>query len=827
MKVFENRKIRGAISIFLVMITIPTLLLSAVLIDGSRMASAKAIAQEAGDLAAASALTDYNVDLKDSFGLLAMKDSSEAEKLYKDSLQSTLLASGLSDSSEYSEQLWDILKNAVGASSPYADKKFLNLYDFQIESCSVTPKYSLGEWQVLENQMVEYAKFRGIYVMADRLGVITDLSAAKAESEKNKQTAQVMNDKIKVDEKNADADKALTKLREKIRKLNTAISEAEQKEDMYFECLRAKMEEIQIDNTDSDSELSDEDEKRADKYSSSRSDLKRALSELHKQASDVHKQAEKSRKEVDKAIKNLESFQKENQSKSADNNEIRGLIEDAQSNISIYQSFYIPKIESILNDSVLNQLASDGSLSRRVERILDEIDDAIYRYENEPDPEEEDEEDEESEDEEEEDPVYYFYYLNGNDRTEEISPVLNGSSSSRCYRAAVEKETKYFQAKRWEEINPTVDSAQGKSTDAITEDFAQAQSEKQEEFGQEGSQASRGEVASDVYAARPSKTFASREQENSRNSFFNKNNDLSGVTNIMNKGTGNNMILQAAEAARDDVLCLSYMFGTFKTRLTGVEKFSKDKMPQSEKDNFYMPKWRYAHEGGEVDMRFTPKKDRDTVLRGEIEYLICGNRTDMLNENCVYSMIYAERLVNNEIALYGHKSVKGTCHSAAAAASTATGGTVPEPVFFWIFLTAWAIAETQMDMHFLVDCGYKIPILKSSKNVLLTEIPTGDDGLVSNYGKKGLFVSYEDYLLVMLLMQEEKTRLMRSADLIEFNMKKQDAGFTMAEAYTYLQGSSQISTRYLFGNVMPFQAEYEKGGVSGRMKFSSEIYLGY
>ena len=132
-----------------------------------------------------------------------------------------------------------------------------------------------------------------------------------------------------------------------------------------------------------------------------------------------------------------------------------------------------------------------------------------------------------------------------------------------------------------------------------------------------------------------------------------------------------------------------------------------------------------------------------------------------------------------------------------------------------------------MDMHFLIDCGYKIPVLKSSKNVLLTEIPTGDDGLVTNYGKKGLFVSYEDYLLIMLLMQGEKTRLMRSADLIEFNMKKQDSGFTMVEAYTYLQGTSQISTRYLFGNVMPFQTEYEKGGVSGRMKFSSEIYLGY
>ena len=44
MKIFENRRLKGAISIFLVIITIPTMLFSAVLIDGSRMASARAMA---------------------------------------------------------------------------------------------------------------------------------------------------------------------------------------------------------------------------------------------------------------------------------------------------------------------------------------------------------------------------------------------------------------------------------------------------------------------------------------------------------------------------------------------------------------------------------------------------------------------------------------------------------------------------------------------------------------------------------------------------------------------------------------------------------------
>lgn len=826
MKVFENRKIRGAISIFLVMITIPTLLLSAVLIDGSRMASAKAMAQEAGDLAAASALTDYNMELKEEFGLLAMKDSTKAEELYKESLKATLLAGGLSDSEEYSEQLWGILKDAVGASSPYTDKKFLNLYDFQIENCSVTPKYSLAEWQVLENQMVEYAKFRGIYVMTDRLGVISDLSAVKAESEKNKQTAEVMNNKVEIDEENAGADEALSELRKKIRELNAAVSEAGQKKEEYFNCLRAKMEEIWIMNTNSDEELSNSDQTLANRYLSSRSQLKEALSVLSEKASAVIGQAENSKGKVEDAIRNLNGFQEENQAKASDNSEIKGLLEDAQNNINTYEDVYIPQIDSILNDSVLNQLKSDSGLGIRVENILDEIHTAIYRYEEEPDPDPEEEEGDSAE-EEEEDLVYYFYYLTGNERTEDIGAALNGSSSAKCYRPAVEQETSFFQGKSWNEINPTLDSTEGKHTDIITEDFAMSQSEKKDEPGEGGSTAPRGEIDSEAYAARPSKTFTSEEKEKNQNSFFNKENDLSGVKNIMGSGTEDNMILQAAEAARDDVLCLSYMFGTFKTRLTGVEKFSKDKMPQNEKDSFYMPKWRYAHEGGEVDMRFTPKKDRDTVLRGEIEYLIFGNRTDAGNEDSVYAMIYTERLVNNEIALYGHGNVKNICHLAAAAASAATGGTVPEPVFFWIFLTAWAVAETYMDMHFLLDCGYRIPILKTSKNVILTEAPTGDDGLVSNYGKTGLFVSYEDYLLIMLLIQGQESRLMRSADLIEFNMKKQDSGFTMAGAYTYLQGTSQISTRYLFGSVMPFQAEYEKGGATGRMKFSSEIYLGY
>ena len=69
---------------------------------------------------------------------------------------------------------------------------------------------------------------------------------------------------------------------------------------------------------------------------------------------------------------------------------------------------------------------------------------------------------------------------------------------------------------------------------------------------------------------------------------------------------------------------------------------------------------------------------------------------------------------------------------------------------------------------------------------------------------------------------------MRSADLIEFNMKENgEPTFSMAKAYTYMQADTVVSLRYLFNQVMPFQTAYEESGNTGRLQFTSSIYMGY
>lgn len=840
MKLFENNKTKGAVSIFLIIVLVPTLILSAVLIDGSRMASARAMSQEAADLAAASVLASYNEKLKDEFGLFALeeKDAEKLTAIFEESLNATLLAYGMTGDEAYSERLWEIMKTTLTGQKSYMGESFLNLYDFNVEKNTVQPMFALANQPVLENQMIEYAKFRGIYVMADRMDFLTKFGDAKEAAAKNEETSQVMENKMDADEKNADANKALFNLKAEVEALQNKTADTKNSCGLYFNALKAEMKKIRIRSTDTEETLTSDERQLVSDFGSIKSQFAANAKAACEHAETVLKKAEEAQKEVEKAIDRLESFKNENQSKASGNEEIASMIQDADDNIRLYQEKYLPAIQKILEDPVINEMKTDTGVKDSLEDVMEDVEDAIGKYEEELEEmeeeasDEEDEEDGEEDDEEEdEEPIeYYYYFLDNTTKTTEINTVVEGSGKT-AYRPAVTSCIDYFQNERWdiESLDPGKFYSSGGST-VIDKDKAKNQSGKTGNVDTDPSGAAqKGSVPDEIYNSRPSKSFQGEEGSQNDTGFYNEDGDLSASKNILNKGK-HSMILDMAETARDDVLELTYMFGTFKTRLTGVNKFTSGGMSQSDKDSFYMPKWRYAHADGELDMRFTPKKERDTVLRSEIEYLVYGNKSDTANEAAVYATIFAERLANNMIALYGEKKVVNpSCHTAAAAASALTAGVVPEPVFFWIFLTAWSVAETTVEMDYLISGGYKIPLFKTPKNILLNEFPDADgSGLIGNYGESGLFVSYEDYLMILLLIKGREKRIMRTADLVEMNMRHtgQDQ-FTMAEAFTYVRADSELSIRYLFGDVMPFKETYEQGGYTGRMHFGSRIDMGY
>lgn len=823
MKLFGNGKRRGAITIFLTIILIPTLLFSAVLIDGTRVASAKAITQEAADLAAISAIADYNQTLKDEFGMFAINDPKKVEELYRKSLEETLMAYGFKSNAEYSEKIWQVLKNAVTGKTDYSDADFLNLYDFKADSIEVAPLYPLSEQEVLKTQMVEYSKFRGLFFITERFGILDQLSEAKEQAEENEKTSETMQKKMQIDEDNAKADQAVKELKDAVTEFQNALSAIKNCKKEYIEVLAAWMESLYYDTITTDEEPDDELLELADTYPDKKDDFDKSWKTLVTAAINVQDKAKIVNCLSKEAVKNLNGFSEEN---IKGNDTQTELAKDAKGNAEAYQK-YIDKSEEIVNDTQLEKLA--GSDQSELKDVLDRIDDAAdsdseIRAELE-------DSDDDDEDEDEEITECYYYYLDRETYDTDAGKIINGRNDpERNYEAAVENVYEEYDSlsdASWKTIKLNSEDSE-KTEPKISKEFAQQMSEKEPTSEDNDNTGKRGEIPTDYYSELPSKQEQEKEEEEKTESkgFYNENADLSESKNIMKAGM-HSLIQDIAEPLRDDLLSLSYMFGTFKTRMTGVEKFSSEKMSASDKESFYMPEWRYAHKDGETDLRFEPKKERKTVLRSEIEYLVYGNRTDLGNEAAVYATIYAERLVNNIMALYMHDKVNPACHAAAAALSAATGGVVPEPVFFWIFLTAWSVAETTLDMHYLIADGYKIPLFKTNNNILLADLPTGD-GLISNYGESKFLISYEDYLLILLLFNGEDKRMKRSMDLIEMNMRENgESNFSIAEAYTYLKADTQMSVRYLFGNVMPFGSSYEGQGYSGRIQYSNTVYHGY
>lgn len=63
------KKTKGAVSIFLVIILVPMMTVSALFVDASKVSLAKSVSESAGDLTLNTALTDYDTKLKDMYGL--------------------------------------------------------------------------------------------------------------------------------------------------------------------------------------------------------------------------------------------------------------------------------------------------------------------------------------------------------------------------------------------------------------------------------------------------------------------------------------------------------------------------------------------------------------------------------------------------------------------------------------------------------------------------------------------------------------------------------------------------------------------------------------
>lgn len=207
-----QKRIRGSVSIFLVIIMVPMICVSGLIVDGSRAELAKASVSSAGDLTMNAALANYDTVLKDVYGLFAMSQTADdlSANLYN-YFADTLMANGIIESKEEidSNPLLQDVASAFSGNSSNLLKMEISEDDF---SASPLADSSLANPYILKNQIVEYEKYRA--PISSALSLLDGIASLK----KILQQSEVNKAKTAVDEKAGELNESSNDLYEALKK---------------------------------------------------------------------------------------------------------------------------------------------------------------------------------------------------------------------------------------------------------------------------------------------------------------------------------------------------------------------------------------------------------------------------------------------------------------------------------------------------------------------------------------------------------------------------------------------------------------------------------
>ncbi len=826
------RKTKGVISVFLIIIMLPLLTSAVILVDGTRYHSAKTMVQEAGDLAAYSTIANYNIDLKDEFGLFAIDDENMAASFKKYFTET--LGYSESEAETYSSKIQSLISSSVFSGGSYKDASFFNMYNFVADDPTVTPLHPLSDPGVLQNQIVEYSKYRGVETILERFEILSKFDKVNEETKAAQETVAAIENLSSIEESYVTTVSSGVKdLKTTVETYNANLSKIYDLADTFYDCVAEELAAFAV----KDSSLYTKKQNRVNAYNA----LIGHLDQLIADAEFIYNEATYLSSDAQMAIDKLTTFKnnhpnQEDACKTADQDIsiLKELLTQSDSKYSLWnlkQNISKQQMES-LKTSIVN----------KIKPLNVAIQTTYTNYQN------------EKTNAEDKDAVrYHFNSKNGaewfgtaEDHTNDGSKLKDyisnagvvveeylgyiNKSGGRIGSINIDSYKTGFNNKFEDYANSVPKAEQSMSSDDAASKANSAKSDSAEE------KAEYQTISDGDAALLPSKCSS----EQSEVDIPDVNKDSASSTLSGASSSSSNIFSKFLETGRNDALVYCYLLDNFKTNVTS--KGINSSTDHSGINDRNLAEWRYADANGELDMRYRAKKDLDTFFAtNEVEYVFGGCKSEFANAAVVYSWIYGTRFINNFAAVYSAYSndtwIRAQIDGLAAAASAATFGAVPVSVFKWVFITAWAAGETALDLTLLRDDGYKIPLIKTKDNIFIQSIfdignaftfegrlnYMRNPNSTSNLTDK-INVSYEDYLIILLAFVDRNTKLLRIGDLIQLNMRKRcDSEFVMSSAYTYLKADTTVHIKYMFSPVTQFKNSYIGTG----LKFTNTIYQGY
>ena len=138
-----------------------------------------------------------------------------------------------------------------------------------------------------------------------------------------------------------------------------------------------------------------------------------------------------------------------------------------------------------------------------------------------------------------------------------------------------------------------------------------------------------------------------------------------------------------------------------------------------------------------------------------------------------------------------------------AAATVLSAGYAPEEVAL-VIAGAWALAESVNDYELLIR-GKPVPVLKTEESWAVSldnVINNKESGCIDTGNTEG--DDYNDYIVYLLCLLDDNTKLLRIMDLIQINMRyNYRSDFLLSEHYSGLEYSLKAN-----GELYEFKEKY-------------------
>lgn len=190
----------------------------------------------------------------------------------------------------------------------------------------------------------------------------------------------------------------------------------------------------------------------------------------------------------------------------------------------------------------------------------------------------------------------------------------------------------------------------------------------------------------------------------------------------------------------------------------------------------------------------------------ELEYLLHGKKTDQENLEETVTQLFLIRQGMNMIYLLSDSGKQEEARALAAVITGVTGLAPLLEIVAGFILVVWAMGESMMDVRDLLSGG-TVPLWKERGDWKLSL-----DGLLemgkekacikgTDENPEGRGFSYETYLKLMLLVRDGKKKQLRMMDMVQMNIQRAEAGFSLDRCAYRVDIQGRAVGRHIFFNL--------------------------